>query len=147
LKCALFLARLRIIAEFWLRRLISTRGFLDLLERLTIAPSRAKSPPFMYGMSTTQTLALARACVLLNWSKMVLFAFYDLETVSDFAFVPEFLAATSLLEPPEVCRTELKPFLTIFGTSMRASITKTQTLSLHVGENYRGKPKDQFRVS
>jgi hypothetical protein len=43
-----------------------------------------------------------------------------LETVLDFAFVPEFLAATSLLEPAEVCRTELKPFLTIFGTSMRA---------------------------
>jgi hypothetical protein len=43
-----------------------------------------------------------------------------LETVLDFTFVPEFLAATSLLEPTEVCRTELKPFLTIFGTSMRA---------------------------
>jgi parallel beta-helix repeat protein len=28
-----------------------------------------------------------------------------------------------------------------------SSITKTQTLSLHVGENYRGKPKDQFRVN
>jgi hypothetical protein len=39
----------------------------------------------------------------------------------DFAFVPEFLAATSLLEPAEVCRTELKPLLTIFGTSMRAA--------------------------
>jgi hypothetical protein len=38
----------------------------------------------------------------------------------DFAFVPEFLAATSLLEPAEVCRTELKPFLTILGTRMRA---------------------------
>ena len=38
----------------------------------------------------------------------------------DFAFVPEFLAATSPLEPAEVCRTELKPFLTIFGTNMRA---------------------------
>jgi len=44
-----------------------------------------------------------------------------LETVLDFAFVPEFLAATSLLEPAEVCRTELKPFLTIFGTNMRAN--------------------------
>jgi hypothetical protein len=44
-----------------------------------------------------------------------------LGTVSDFAFVPEFLAATSLLEPAEVCRTELKPFLTIFGTNMRAA--------------------------
>jgi hypothetical protein len=40
----------------------------------------------------------------------------------DFAFAPEFLAATSLLEPAEVCRTELKPFLTIFGTSMRAKV-------------------------
>ena len=39
----------------------------------------------------------------------------------DFAFVPEFLAVTSLLEPAEVCRTELKPFLTIFGTNMRAA--------------------------
>jgi hypothetical protein len=39
----------------------------------------------------------------------------------DFAFVPEFLVATSLLEPAEVCRTELKPFLTIFGTNMRAT--------------------------
>jgi hypothetical protein len=29
----------------------------------------------------------------------------------DFAFVPEFLAATSLLEPAEVCRTELKPLM------------------------------------
>ena len=48
-------------------------------------------------------------------------AFCDLGTVSDFAFVPEFLAATSLLEPAEVCRTELKPFLTIFGTNMRAA--------------------------
>jgi len=38
----------------------------------------------------------------------------------DFAFVPELLAATSLLEPAEVCRTELKPFLTILGTTMRA---------------------------
>jgi len=35
--------------------------------------------------------------------------------------VPELLAATSLLEPAEVCRTELKPFLTIFGTRMRAT--------------------------
>jgi hypothetical protein len=61
-----------------------------------------------------------RACVFLNWSKMVFIRFYDLETVLDFAFVPESLAATSLLEPAEVCRTELKPFLTIFGTSMRA---------------------------
>jgi hypothetical protein len=43
-----------------------------------------------------------------------LFAFCDLGTVLDFAFVPEFLAATSLLEPAEVCRTELKPFLTIY---------------------------------
>jgi hypothetical protein len=43
-----------------------------------------------------------------------------LGTVLGFAFVPEFLAATSLLEPAEVCRTELKPFLTIFGTRMRA---------------------------
>jgi len=34
--------------------------------------------------------------------------------------VPEFLVATSLLEPAEVCRTELKPFLTVFGTRMRA---------------------------
>ena len=50
-----------------------------------------------------------------------MFAFYDLETVSDLVFVPEFLAATSLLEPAEVCRTELKPFLTIFGTNMRAA--------------------------
>jgi hypothetical protein len=48
--------------------------------------------------------------------------FYDLWTVLDFAFVPEFLATTSLLEPAEVCRTELKPFLTIFGTSMRAML-------------------------
>jgi hypothetical protein len=40
----------------------------------------------------------------------------------DFAFVPEFLAATSLLEPAIVCRTELKPFLTILGTRMRAII-------------------------
>jgi hypothetical protein len=40
--------------------------------------------------------------------------------VLDLAFVPEFLVATSLLEPAEVCRTELKPFLTIFGTNMRA---------------------------
>jgi hypothetical protein len=34
-----------------------------------------------------------------------------LETVLDFAFVHEFLAATSLLEPAEVCRTELKDIL------------------------------------
>jgi len=45
-----------------------------------------------------------------------------LGTVSDFAFVPEFLTATSLLEPAEVCGTELKPFLTIFGTRMRAPL-------------------------
>jgi hypothetical protein len=45
-----------------------------------------------------------------------------LGTVLDFAFVPEFLVATSLLEPAEVCRTELKPFLTIFGTGMRATV-------------------------
>jgi len=47
---------------------------------------------------------------------MILFAFYDLETVLDFAFVPEFFAATSLLEPAEVCRTELKPFLINLAT-------------------------------
>jgi hypothetical protein len=62
--------------------------------------------------------ALACPEIGLKWS---LFAFYDLETVLDFAFVPEFLAATSLLEPAEVCRTELKPLLTIFGTRMRAN--------------------------
>jgi len=44
----------------------------------------------------------------------------------DFAFVLEFLAATSLLEPAEVCRTELKPFLTILGTRMRARMGKPQ---------------------
>jgi hypothetical protein len=49
-----------------------------------------------------------------------LFAFCDLGAVLDFAFVPEFFVATSLLEPAEVCRTELKPFLTILGTSQRA---------------------------
>jgi hypothetical protein len=42
--------------------------------------------------------------------KWFLFAFYDLRTALDFAFVPEFLAAASLFEPAEVCRTELKPF-------------------------------------
>jgi hypothetical protein len=47
-------------------------------------------------------------------------AFYDLETVLDFAFVHESLAATSLLKPAKVCRTELKPFYTIFGTGQRA---------------------------
>ena len=56
----------------------------------------------------------------MNGLKWFLFAFCDLETVLDFAFVSEFLVATSLLEPAEVCRTELKPFLAIFGTSMRA---------------------------
>jgi len=45
----------------------------------------------------------------------------------DFAFVPEFIAATSLLEPAEVCRTESKPFLTIFGTGMRAACYNCQT--------------------
>ena len=53
--------------------------------------------------------------------KWFLFASCDLGTVLGFAFVPEFLAATSLLEPAEVCRTELKPFLTILGTNMRAN--------------------------
>ena len=43
-----------------------------------------------------------------------------------FAFVPEFLATTSLLELAEVCRTELKPFLTIFGTRMRALFVVTK---------------------
>jgi hypothetical protein len=46
----------------------------------------------------------------------------------DFAFVPEFLAATSLLEQAEVCRTELKPFLTIFGTGMRAGLERQLSL-------------------
>jgi hypothetical protein len=44
----------------------------------------------------------------------------------DFAFVLEFLAATSLLEPAEVCRAELKPFLTILGTRMRAKHFKSK---------------------
>jgi hypothetical protein len=43
-----------------------------------------------------------------------------LETVLDFAFVADFLAATSLLEHVEAGKTELKPLLTIFGTHMRA---------------------------
>jgi hypothetical protein len=55
---------------------------------------------------------------------MFLFAFCDLGTVLDFAFVHESLAPTSLLEPAEVCRTELKPFLTILGTSQRANSAK-----------------------
>jgi hypothetical protein len=49
----------------------------------------------------------------------------------DFAFVPEFLVATSLLEPAEVCRTELKPFLTIIGTSMRATFL-TPSIPLNI---------------
>jgi hypothetical protein len=44
-----------------------------------------------------------------------------------FAFVPEFLAATSLLEPAKVCRTESKRFLTIFGVRMR-----TKSLCNHI---------------
>jgi hypothetical protein len=59
-----------------------------------------------------------------------LFAFYDLGTVLGFTFVPKFLAATSLLEPAEVCRTELKPFLTIFGTRMRAFFSVMRPLLL-----------------
>jgi hypothetical protein len=47
----------------------------------------------------------------------------------DFAFVPEFLGATSLLEPAEVCKTELKPFLTILGTRMRAKGVQTWALT------------------
>ena len=46
--------------------------------------------------------------------------FYDLAKVLDFELVPDFLAATSLLEPAEIHRTELKPFLAIFGTRMGA---------------------------
>jgi hypothetical protein len=61
----------------------------------------------------------AHACSLIG-VKWFLFAFCDLGTVLDFAFVPEFLVATSLLEPAEVCRTDSRPFLTIFGTSQRA---------------------------
>jgi hypothetical protein len=68
-------------------------------------------------------VACAHACSQIGL-KWFLFAFYDLETVLDFAFVPEFPAATSLLKPAEACRTESKPFLTIFGTSMRASAKK-----------------------
>ena len=49
----------------------------------------------------------------------------------DFAFVPEFLAATSLLEPAIVCRTELKPFLTIFGTRMRALMSSLKCEKMH----------------
>jgi hypothetical protein len=44
--------------------------------------------------------------------------------------VPEFLVATSLLEPAEVCRTELKPFLTIFGTRMHAFFSVMRPLLL-----------------
>jgi hypothetical protein len=46
-----------------------------------------------------------------------------LRAVLNFAFIPEFLAATSFPEPAEVCKTELKPFLTILGTNMRASFS------------------------
>jgi hypothetical protein len=46
----------------------------------------------------------------------------------DFASVPEFLAATSLLEQAEVCRTELKPSLTIFGTGMGAGLERQLSL-------------------
>jgi hypothetical protein len=69
--------------------------------------------PMAYGDSG------AHACSLIG-VKWFLFAFCGLGTVLGFAFVSEFLVATSLFEPAEVCRTELKPFLTIFGTSMRA---------------------------
>jgi hypothetical protein len=44
-----------------------------------------------------------------------------------FAFVPEFLAATSLLEPTKVCRTESKRFLTIFEVRVR-----TKSLCNHI---------------
>jgi hypothetical protein len=37
-------------------------------------------------------------------------------------------STTSLLEPAEVCRTELKPFYANFGTSMRA-ISKTYQMN------------------
>ena len=53
----------------------------------------------------------------------------------DFAFVHESLAATSLLEPAEVCRTELKPFLTIFGTRMRATTSFSLSSSTGAGLN------------
>jgi hypothetical protein len=61
---------------------------------------------------------------------MVFIRLLGLVTVLDFAFVHEFLVATSLLEPAEVCRTELKPFLTIFGTRMRASIVSMDTRAM-----------------
>ncbi len=53
----------------------------------------------------------------------------------DFAFVHEFLAATSLLEPAEVCRTELKPFLTILGTHMRAIHSAASQPACHPQES------------
>jgi len=74
----------------------------------------------------------------MNGLKWFLFAFCDLGTVLDFAFVSEFLVATSLLEPAEVCRTELKPFLAIFGTSMRAKRCQSAPLKQ---SNQNGKTK------
>jgi hypothetical protein len=51
-----------------------------------------------------------------------------------FAFVPEFFAVTSLLENLEPYKKELKPFLTILGTHMRATVVilvwKTKKLIL-----------------
>jgi hypothetical protein len=49
-----------------------------------------------------------------------LFLFWDLEAVSGFAFVPDFLAESALLQHTDVFETDFKPFLTIFGTRMRA---------------------------
>jgi hypothetical protein len=63
---------------------------------------------------------MKRASLLLNWLKMVFIRFSGFGDSFGLRIVPEFLAATSLLEPAKVCRTELKPFLTIFGTAMRA---------------------------
>jgi hypothetical protein len=78
----------------------------------------------------TREVLSAHACseIGLKW---FLFALHDLGTALGFVSVLDFFGVLSFPKTGEMCKTELRPFLTILGTRMRAKLSPKKLKSIN----------------